>query len=61
MTEKDSAVEVDFVSTFAVTENFKIQLETGYIKMSLNKSTWGKSAADTSNAWKADVLLSLTF
>ncbi len=60
MTKKDYAVELDFVSTLEVNENLNIYLETGFIYMNLDRGTWGK-LADTSNAWKAEVVFVYSF
>ncbi len=60
MTKEDYAVEFDLISTYEVTENFTLYLETNYIKLGLDSGVWGRNA-DTTNAWKAQVLFEYNF
>lgn len=60
LTKQDSAWEFDFLSTWAVNEYLNVYLETAYVKLDLDSDVWGKRS-DTTDAWKAMLLLEYSF
>ncbi len=60
MTDKDRAYEVNFDHSWNMYENLTVFLETGYIKLDLDKGTWG-DAHNTDDAWKAQVSFQYNF
>lgn len=61
LTDKDWALEFDFVSSYEVHENLTVYLDTSYVKLDLNSSVWGSADARTTNAWKAQILFKYAF
>ena len=60
MTRKDSAIELDFITTWEVNENVNVYLETAYVKLDLDRDVWGP-LADTQNAWQVDLVFVYSF
>ncbi|MDR2076460.1 MAG: outer membrane homotrimeric porin [Desulfovibrio sp.] len=65
LTDKDSAFEVNFDHVYNLYENLAMALELSYIRLDLDEDVWddaaGKDYADTSNAWKAQLLFQYNF
>jgi hypothetical protein len=65
LTDKDSAFEINFDHTYNLYENLAMVLELSYIHLSLDEDVWdtvaGRDYADTSNAWKAQLLFQYNF
>lgn len=61
MTDKDWAFEVDFVSTYEFSENLTIYLETNWVKLDLDAGVWSDKSAETTDAWKAQLLFEYKF
>ena len=60
LTEKDHAIEFDFLTEYKVHENLTIFLEANYIYLDLDKKVWGDAHKST-DAWKAQVLFEYSF
>lgn len=41
LTDEDSAIEVNFDTTYQIYENLKLVVEMGYIKLDMDEDTWG--------------------
>ena len=60
LTEKDYAIEFDFLTSYEVHENLTIFLEANYIYLDLDKKVWGNAHKST-DAWKAQLLFEYSF
>ena len=60
LTEKDHAIEFDFVTSYEVHDNLTIFLEANYIYLDLDKKVWG-DAYKTTDAWRAFVKFQYEF
>ncbi len=60
LTEKDHALELDFLTSYEVSENLTLFFEANYIKLDLDSGVWG-AMADTTDAWKAQLLFEYSF
>jgi hypothetical protein len=66
LTDKDSAFEINFDHTYNIYENLSMVVELGYIYLDLDEGVWddtaaGRDYADTSSAWKAQLLFMYNF
>ena len=62
LTTKDSAVEVNFDSQYALYEDLTLAVETGFIHLNLDRGVWGNVVDHTrENAWKVGVNLNYAF
>lgn len=50
LTDKDSAIEVNFDTTYKIYENLSLVVEMGWIKLDMDEGTWGSD--DYSDAKK---------
>ncbi|SBW09743.1 conserved exported hypothetical protein [uncultured delta proteobacterium] len=60
LTRKDHALEFDFLTKYEVNENLTLFLEANYIRLDLDSGVWGKMA-DTTDAWKTQLLFEYSF
>jgi hypothetical protein len=60
LTKGDYALEFDFLTSYEVNENLTLFLEANYINLKLDSGVWGKMA-DTTDAWKAQLLFQYSF
>ncbi|MDR3073655.1 MAG: outer membrane homotrimeric porin [Deltaproteobacteria bacterium] len=61
LTERDYAVEFDFVSAYEVHENLTLFLETNYVILDLDSDVWSGGDSRTTNAWKVQALFEYRF
>lgn len=59
LTDKDSAIEVNFDHFYKIYENLDLIVEMGYIKLDVDEDTWGTD--DFSDAWKLGFNLKYSF
>ncbi|WP_353117423.1 outer membrane homotrimeric porin [Nitratidesulfovibrio sp.] len=59
LTDKDSAIEVNFDHFYKIYENLDLIVEMGYIKLDADEDTWGSD--DFSDAWKLGFNLKYSF
>uniref|UniRef100_B8DRE7 Porin n=1 Tax=Nitratidesulfovibrio vulgaris (strain DSM 19637 / Miyazaki F) TaxID=883 RepID=B8DRE7_NITV9 len=59
LTEKDSAIEVNFDHFYKIYDNLDLIVEMGYIKLDADEDTWGND--DFSDAWKLGFNLKYSF
>jgi hypothetical protein len=62
LTEKDSTWEVNLTTAYDLYKNLQLNLDLGYIKLNLDKSTWGKTVKDRAdNAYECAIGLRYLF
>lgn len=59
LTDKDSAIEVNFDHFYKIYDNLDLIVEMGYIKLDVDEDTWGDD--DFSDAWKLGFNLKYSF
>ena len=60
MTDKDSAIEVDFNHKYQIYENLAAYLELGYIRLDMDEDVWGDNYLDK-DCWIAQVIFQYRF
>jgi hypothetical protein len=66
MTVNDGLLEVSFIHEYQMYENFKINLELGYVANFMDNDTWSKAGAGDTNfekqdMWKAQLIFAYQF
>jgi hypothetical protein len=59
LTDEDQAFEIDFVTTYKIYDNLTAFVDLAWLKLDLDEDVWGDD--DTSDAWKAQLVLRYSF